>query len=59
MGSVWVGTLLAFVALFALGYAKGRVVAVPALRSGMEILVIGGAATAAGIAVGIAFGHHP
>jgi VIT1/CCC1 family predicted Fe2+/Mn2+ transporter len=57
LGAVWVGSALAFGALFALGVAKARVVAVPPLRSGIEILVVGGAATVAGIVVGVAFGR--
>jgi VIT1/CCC1 family predicted Fe2+/Mn2+ transporter len=56
LGSVWAGTALAFGGLFVLGWVKGRMVAVAPLRSGLEILVIGGAATAVGVVVGVTFG---
>lgn len=45
--------ILAFASLFLLGYLKGRVIGIPKLRSGIEILVVGGVATAIGILVGV------
>lgn len=56
LGAVWIGTALAFGGLFVLGWVKGRMVAVAPIRSGLEILVIGGVATVAGIVVGVMFG---
>lgn len=50
--SIYVSIALAFIALFALGYVKGRVVNAKPLRSGLEILVIGGVATTLGIVAG-------
>lgn len=50
------GTIVAaFVGLFALGYGKGRYLGISALRSGTQMLVLGGLATLAGIAVGLIF----
>ena len=54
LGAVWAGTALAFAGLFLLGWVKGRVVQVPQLRSGLEILGVGGAATIAGLVIGMA-----
>jgi VIT1/CCC1 family predicted Fe2+/Mn2+ transporter len=42
----------ALVGLFALGYWKGKVVKVSPIKSALEILIIGGIATAVGIIVG-------
>lgn len=53
MGAVVLGAALAFPALFALGWSKGRLVGVPPRRSGIEVLVVGGLATAVGIGVGL------
>ena len=53
LGAVVAGTALAFPALFALGWLKGRYVGVAAARSGVEVLAVGGAAAAVGIAVGL------
>lgn len=41
--------------LLVLGYAKGRIVGVPPLRSALEVFVIGGVATVVGIVVGNIF----
>lgn len=41
--------------LLVLGYAKGRIVKVPPIRSAMEVLIIGGIATAIGIIAGNIF----
>ena len=54
--AVVAGTALAFVALFALGAAKGRALHLPWVRSGVEILVVAGVACAAGIAAGLVVG---
>jgi len=53
MGAVVLGAALAFPGLFALGWVKGKVVGVPARRSGLEVLFVGGLAAAVGILVGI------
>ena len=42
----------AFVALFVVGYVKGKIVDTAPLRSATELLVIGGIATLIGLAVG-------
>lgn len=42
----------ALIGLVLLGYAKGRIVGVSPLRSAVEILIIGGIATAIGLIVG-------
>lgn len=44
---------LAFISLFLLGYFKAKFTKVRPLRSGIEILIVGGVATLIGIAVGI------
>ena len=41
--------------LLVLGYAKGRIVKVPPIRSAMEVLIIGGITTAIGIIAGNIF----
>jgi VIT1/CCC1 family predicted Fe2+/Mn2+ transporter len=51
--AVWLGTGLAFVGLFVLGWAKGRIVHVAPVRSGLEILAIGGLATVVGLIIGL------
>jgi VIT1/CCC1 family predicted Fe2+/Mn2+ transporter len=43
----------AFVGLFALGYIKGKIVKVPALKSAFKILFVGGLATIIGAIVGL------
>lgn len=45
--------ILAFFSLFILGYVKGRIIGISKIRSGIEILVVGGIATGIGILVGI------
>ena len=55
MTAVAVGAALAFPALFLLGWAKGRFAHVSAVRSGVEVLVVGGLAAGCGIAVGLVF----
>ena len=52
---VFVGTGLAFPALFILGWAKGHYARVNELRSGVEVLVVGGLAAVCGIGAGIFF----
>ena len=49
----WMGTALAFIGLFALGWVKGRIVRVAPVRSGLEILTIGGLATVVGLIIGL------
>lgn len=44
---------LSFMALFILGYIKGKIVEHKAFRSAIEMFVIGGIATALGILVGV------
>lgn len=46
--------IFAFVGLFILGFVKGRVVKHQPLRSALELLIIGGSATAIGLIVGFA-----
>lgn len=48
----------ALTCLFILGYVKGKVVRVSPVRSALEVLVIGGIATAIGIVAGNIFGVH-
>ncbi|OGY08256.1 MAG: hypothetical protein A2782_00565 [Candidatus Blackburnbacteria bacterium RIFCSPHIGHO2_01_FULL_43_15b] len=43
---------VAYVALFAIGYVKGKALSVPPTRSGLEMLLIGGLATLIGVLVG-------
>lgn len=47
-----VSVIAALVGLFALGYAKGKLVKVSPVKSGIKILLIGGIATAVGIIAG-------
>ncbi len=49
------GVLIAFIGLFTLGWAKGKILGTPPLKSGLKILLIGGLATMAGIAIGSFF----
>ena len=53
IGAVWVGTGLALGGLFLLGWVKGHLVRVAPVRSGLEILAIGGLATLAGLVMGV------
>lgn len=43
----------AFVGLFVLGYIKGKIVRVPAFKSALKILFVGGLATIIGVVVGL------
>lgn len=43
----------AFIALFVIGYIKGKIVEHNALRSALELFIIGGIATVLGLVVGI------
>lgn len=45
--------IAALTGLFLLGYAKGKIVRVSAVRSGVEIFVVGGLATIVGLIVGM------
>ena len=51
--SLYVSVLAALVGLFILGLIKGKVTGKSPLRSGIEVLVVGGVAAAIGIAVGV------
>lgn len=53
--SVFVSIALAFAGLFLLGYVKGKIVHVKPMRSGLEILIIGGVATLLGVLAGYFF----
>jgi VIT1/CCC1 family predicted Fe2+/Mn2+ transporter len=53
--SLYVAIAAALVALFLLGYIKGRLLHIPPLRGAVKILVIGGLATILGVIVGFAF----
>jgi predicted membrane protein (TIGR00267 family) len=50
--SIYISMICALIGLFALGYVKGRVVRVNPTRSGLRILVIGGATAIIGVIVG-------
>lgn len=47
-----ISVILAFMALFTVGFIKGRIVEHHALRSAFEMFIIGGIATALGLIVG-------
>lgn len=53
--SIYISVGSAFIGLFILGYVKGKVVKSPPLRSGLEILFIGGTATILGMIAGWLF----
>ncbi len=53
--SVYISVAAALVGLFILGVIKGRITKRGLVRSGMTVLVVGGVATAIGIAVGVIF----
>ncbi|MBI4032527.1 VIT1/CCC1 transporter family protein [Candidatus Berkelbacteria bacterium] len=53
--SIWGTIATALAGLFLLGYAKGNYLGIPALRSGVQMFVLGGLAALAGIAVGLIF----
>ena len=50
-----IAIVAALIGLFILGYLKGKVVKVSPIKSAIEILIIGGVATAVGIVVGNIF----
>ncbi len=50
--SIYVGVASAFLALFILGFTKGKLVNISPIKSGLEVLAIGGLATILGIAAG-------
>jgi VIT family. len=50
-----VAIVAALSCLLVLGYAKGKIVRVPPIRSAVEVLLIGGIATAIGIIAGNIF----
>lgn len=49
----YISIAAAFVALFVIGYVKGKIVEHNALRSAVELFIIGGIATTIGLAVGM------
>lgn len=51
--SAVLSTFVAFLGLFALGYVKGRIVRISPIKSGAQVLLVGGIATLAGLVVGI------
>lgn len=51
-----VAIVAALTGLFVLGYFKGKIVKMSPIRSALEILIIGGIATAVGLAAGKFFG---
>lgn len=53
--SISVSVSSAFIGLFLLGYIKGKIVQTAPVRSGVEILLIGGAATVLGLVAGWLF----
>lgn len=53
--SAFIGTFMALVGLYTLGFIKGRVVGISSVRSGFQVLLVGGLATLAGLIVGILF----
>lgn len=53
--SLYAAVGLSLLALFMLGYIKGRILNIHPLRGGIKILVVGGVATIIGVVVGYAF----
>lgn len=53
--SLYLTISLALIALFLLGYIKGRLLGIHPLKGGIKILVIGGIATIIGVIVGFLF----
>lgn len=53
--SLYLSLMAALAALFLLGYFKGRLLHVNALRGGIKILVVGGIASIIGLLVGLTF----
>lgn len=51
--ATWLAITLAFISLFLLGYFKAKFTKVRPLRSGLQILLVGGVATLIGILVGV------
>lgn len=51
--SIYVSIALALAGLFALGVVKARVVQTAVLRSGLEVLAVGGIAALIGVAAGV------
>jgi VIT1/CCC1 family predicted Fe2+/Mn2+ transporter len=52
--SLFASVVAALVALYIMGYVKGRIVHRPPRRSGFEVLIVGGIATLIGLMVGVA-----
>ncbi len=52
--SLFVSVGSALIALYVVGYIKGKIVKRPPRRSGLEVLIVGGAATLIGLLVGVA-----
>lgn len=53
--SIWFSVGFAFIGLFLLGYAKGRILHTSPLRGGLKILIVGGLASLFGILMGSIF----
>lgn len=53
--SIYIAVLAALVGLFILGLIKGQITKRGLIRSGLTVLIVGGIATAIGIAVGVIF----
>ncbi len=53
--AIYFSVILALLGLFLLGYSKGRVLHTSPLRGALKILIVGGLATALGMAVGFIF----
>ncbi len=51
--SLWLLIIFALVGLFTLGYVKGRLLRIPAIRSGLQVFLLGGAAAILGLLVGL------
>ena len=53
--SLWTSVAFALIGLFLLGFLKGRLLHTNPFRGGAKILIVGGMATALGVAVGLVF----
>lgn len=53
--SLWASIAFALIGLFFLGFLKGRLLHTNPLKGGIKILIVGGVATAFGIAAGLVF----
>jgi len=53
--SLILSIIFAFIAFFALGYTKGKLLHAPSFKGGMKILIIGGLATILGLLMGFVF----